>query len=161
MTILTKALLVLGMSILSQGCNGLVNSTKINERPVTIIRTESYAICPDAQLAPNALLVTNASSWNTVLSRIDTKNSKLRDWQTSFSLNSVAIIKAGIRSSTGYGLSVHKAVINPQGSEVIITVSETKPNPGALNSALITSPCLVLELEGTGFQSLKIITLND
>jgi PrcB C-terminal len=161
MTNLARTLVVLGLSILGQGCNGLVNSAKTNDRSVTIIRTESYAICPDTELAPIALLVTNASSWNTLLSRIDNTNSELRDWQTSFSQNSVAIIKAGKKSSGGYGLSVHKAVTNLQGSEVIITVSETKPNPGALNSALVTSPCLILELEGASFQSLKIFTLND
>jgi len=68
------------------------------------------------------------------------------------------LIHQGEQPSAGYGVALAAERLQRDGdaAQATLVVQLTQPAPGTLNAALITSPCLLLEIAPGGYQRLQV-----
>jgi PrcB C-terminal len=129
-------------------------------RAIKILKSESFAICPDGSSEQNSQLLVSATDWRLFVGKVPSSTQSLTQWNPDFSRTSIAVLRIGSRPSTGYALSVVEArALQRDDSDqtLILTVQSNSPAPGALSSSIITTPCVVVEVEAVGFKTLKVL----
>jgi hypothetical protein len=146
--------------VLTNGCSTPSAMANNNENSLTIVRSETAANCQNQIGDQNGLLIVDSSVWMKVIATLDSLNVNPSSWKPNFSQNTAALVKVGAKPTAGFGLIVLGAVRGRDSTELVVRIKETKPANGTLSPTVVTSPCALIEVAGTGFQSVRLVREN-
>ncbi|MGB7183668.1 MAG: protease complex subunit PrcB family protein [Burkholderiaceae bacterium] len=152
---------VLAASLLASGC-GLTPSEAAQDgsmakkdQPIVIINEVAFPICP--AFAPDrSLTVFDAQSWQAHTKVAVVQPNKLNNWNPDLSLSTLLRYADGHKPSAGYRVKLDGTIRNVD-SVLTIPVRLIAPKPDMVAAAVLTSPCLYLQVTGRGYSGVSVV----
>lgn len=107
---------------------------------VAIVRQQSFTQCPGGIAEPRTTLFADDKAWREWVRTA--ANAELADWRPDFASQRIVLVSAGTRPSTGYALRIVRLERAGPPRMLRIQLEESRPPPGMMAAAVITTPCV-------------------
>ena len=132
------------------------NAAGKDSSPVSLLKSESFAICPDGSQQSGLNLIADDKSWQLFVDSAHQRAPGLAQWKPNFSSSQMVVVRMGTRSSAGYEIKAVEARLKSGGNELELIVTTSKPAADSLSASVLTSPCLLATIASTTFASLTV-----
>lgn len=126
---------------------------------VVIIHEADFVHCP-AFAPAHAIEVFDLASWQAHLNVAVLRPNKLSSWQPDLGISTLLRYAQGTRSSAGYAVRLNGRITSERGV-LTIPVRQSSPRKGMVAAAVVTSPCVYVQVTGTGYKSIRVIDTAD
>ena len=134
-------------------------SVSDNTSQVVIINEAAFTVCP-AYAPSHSLLVFNAAAWRTHIKAAVIQPNKLKTWLPDLNGSMIVRYAMGSKPTAGHGVKLAGPVTSRHGS-LTVPVRLRAPKKGMVAAAVLTSPCLYLQLAGHTYKSIRILNVQD
>ena len=119
-----------------------------------VLKQESYDQCPIASTKPHHSLIADTGAWQSLMQKTP-GTLAFKDWQPNFSQEKVLIYSMGTKRSGGHAVKLIEAQLDQK--SLLVKVEQTSPAPGSINTAQLTSPCVIALLHTEGAAEVKVV----
>lgn len=119
-----------------------------NEMSETAKAVASYSHC--GLTAPGLVLATSPGDWQKLSNVFGSQMPAWPDESDRWML----VAALGQKRSGGYGVGFSESVMD--GRELVVRVSVSSPDPDAMVTQALTTPCLVVELPSAGWDTVRV-----
>ncbi len=120
-----------------------------------VLNERVFNQCPAPTKAAAATLYTE-DQWQTERALPELSQTRRINWPVDFVSQSVIRYSMGTRPSLGFGVK-RDGPIRVQDNVVVLTVTESKPAPGAIVATALTTPCIYAQIDAAGLTGVRVI----
>jgi hypothetical protein len=112
---------------------------------------------------PRVSTISNTEDLKAVYQRLRQHfvGSKIKIPDIDFQHDTVVLIEMGMRPTGGYSLSLADEAIQRANHTLIVNVVWNQPIPGTMVTQALTSPCLLIQVNKTGFNKIQVRDQNN
>lgn len=126
---------------------------------VVIVHEADFVHCP-AFSPEHAIDVFDSASWQAHLNVAVLHPNKLASWQPDLGISTLLRYAQGTRPSAGYSVRLDGQITSERGV-LTIPVRQSSPRKGMVAAAVVTSPCVYVQVTGTGYKRIRVIDTAD